>query len=76
MKASGTTMTLLQAGLALSLIMCSTSYAQPIGDTVGYTERQAVAGRLVYERNCASCHGINLEGAAVVPNLSGAAFAA
>ncbi|SVD14256.1 uncharacterized protein METZ01_LOCUS367110, partial [marine metagenome] len=30
MKASGTTMTLLQAGLAMSLIMCSTSYAQPI----------------------------------------------
>ena len=36
----------------------------------------ALAGKLTYERNCASCHGVNLEGAAVVPNLSGDAFAA
>ena len=44
-------------------------------DTVAYNETQAVAGKQTYELNCASCHGVNLEGAAVVPNLSGEDFA-
>jgi len=43
--------------------------------TVTYTEAQASSGKQIYEVNCASCHGVNLEGAAVVPNLSGDDFA-
>ncbi len=50
-------------------------YAQSIDQqTVTYTEAQAVAGKATYDVNCASCHGVNLEGAAVVPDLSGDGF--
>jgi alcohol dehydrogenase (cytochrome c) len=78
MKVSCKTITLLQATLVLPLMIVSVGYgyAQPAGETVNYTDLQAVAGKLTYERNCASCHGVNLEGAAVVPNLSGDAFTA
>ena len=75
MKVLVQNITLLSAGLALSLT-ASTGHAQPVGEPVQYTGPQAAAGKLTYERNCASCHGVNLEGAAVVPNLSGDAFAA
>ena len=76
MQVSCKTITLFQATLALLLMIFSTGYAQPAGETVNYTDPQAVAGKLTYERNCASCHGVNLEGAAVVPNLSGDVFTA
>ena len=78
MKVSCKTITLLQATLVLPLMIVSVGYgyAQPAGETVNYTDLQAVAGKITYERNCASCHGVNLEGAAVVPNLSGDAFTA
>lgn len=76
MKVLVNRITLLPAALTLSLTTSFTAYAQPAGELVNYTDWQAAAGRLTYERNCASCHGVNLEGAAVVPNLSGDAFAA
>lgn len=44
--------------------------------TLVHTEVQANSGKKIYELNCASCHGLNLEGATVVPNLSGPDFAA
>ena len=59
------------------LFTASSVYAQPSGaQIVSYTEAQAVAGKLVFDTKCAVCHGVNLEGAAVVPNLSGDSFAA
>jgi alcohol dehydrogenase (cytochrome c) len=76
MKVLINTISLFPAALTLSLLSSSTAHAQPAGDTVNYTDPQAAAGKLTYERTCASCHGVNLEGAAVVPNLSGDAFAA
>ena len=44
--------------------------------TLVHTGVQANSGKKIYELNCASCHGLNLEGATVVPNLSGPDFAA
>ena len=43
--------------------------------TIVHTETQATSGKQIYELNCASCHGLNLGGATVVPNLSGPDFA-
>ena len=69
------------AAFATTMIVAHSSfipsvYAQATaGQTVSYTETQAVAGKLIYDVSCASCHGVNLEGAAVVPNLSGDGFA-
>ena len=69
------------AAFATTMILAHSSfipsvYAQATaGQTVSYTETQAVAGKLIYDVSCASCHGVNLEGAAVVPNLSGDGFA-
>jgi alcohol dehydrogenase (cytochrome c) len=58
--------TLLPAVLTLSLMPSSVGEAQPVSDAVGYTDPQAAAGKVTYERSCASCHGVNLEGAAEV----------
>ncbi|SVA42248.1 uncharacterized protein METZ01_LOCUS95102, partial [marine metagenome] len=50
--------------------------AQPQGpETISFTGPQVVEGKAAYEINCAACHGLDLEGAAVVPNLSGESFA-
>ena len=38
-----------------------------------YSESQAVRGHDLYAENCASCHGVMLEGGSSVP-LSGATF--
>ena len=43
-------------------------------DFVGYTEDQARAGQLAYERVCASCHTTNLQGAFEAPELAGPNF--
>ena len=43
-------------------------------DFVGYTEAQARAGQLAYERVCASCHMTNLQGAFEAPELAGPNF--
>ncbi len=44
----------------LALISLSQS---AIAETIPYTERSKVmAGQSIYEQNCASCHGKNLEG--------------
>ena len=58
------------------LIFPASVYAQSTDQqTVSYTQAQAAAGKITYDINCAACHGVNLEGAAVVPNLSGDGFA-
>jgi cytochrome c len=43
------------------------------GESAVYTETQALNGRQVYYRNCANCHGENLEGK-VGPPLTGRQF--
>ena len=64
------------AALAQSILVFPPSvFAQSTDpQTVSYTQAQAVAGKITYDINCASCHGVNLEGAAVVPDLSGDGF--
>ena len=47
----------------------------PGSETISFTDPQVAEGKAAYEINCAACHGLNLEGAAVVPNLSGESFA-
>jgi alcohol dehydrogenase (cytochrome c) len=39
-----------------------------------YTAAQAAAGREVYDKSCASCHGGNLDDSALAPPLKGVAF--
>ncbi len=39
-----------------------------------FTSAQAVAGRAAYDRNCASCHGANVDDGNSAPPLRGAAF--
>ena len=64
------------AALTLSvLLMPIAGNAQDAVETASFTEAQASEGKLTYDINCASCHGVSLEGAAVVPNLSGDSFA-
>ena len=41
-----------------------------------FTSAQAVAGKAAYERNCANCHGANVDDGNVGPPLRGAAFLA
>jgi len=53
------------AALAQSILVFPPSvFAQSTDpQTVSYTQAQAVAGKITYDINCASCHGVNLEGA-------------
>ena len=44
---------------------------QPAG---GFTAEQAQSGRALYDRNCAACHGIDLEGSGDAPPLAGSTF--
>jgi alcohol dehydrogenase (cytochrome c) len=47
--------------------------AVPPGDAL-FTSAQAVAGKAAYERNCANCHGANVDDGSSAPPLRGAAF--
>src|SRR5215469_16326720 len=44
---------------------------QPAG---GFTAEQAQSGRALYDRNCAACHGIDLEGSGDAPPVAGGTF--
>jgi mono/diheme cytochrome c family protein len=62
--------------LALALAVCA--FAQTpssVWDGV-YTEAQATSGLALYKQECASCHGMSLEGAGQFPPLSGDDFKA
>jgi mono/diheme cytochrome c family protein len=39
-----------------------------------YSSAQATRGEKAYRENCASCHGVNLEGSGQMPPLSGGDF--
>ena len=41
---------------------------------MNFSEEQVSRGKQLYEINCATCHGINLEGAAVIPGLADSTF--
>ncbi|HWC95716.1 MAG TPA: PQQ-binding-like beta-propeller repeat protein [Candidatus Sulfopaludibacter sp.] len=75
----------LSAGLFVLLAAASSAnlYAQaPAGQGRGavppgealFTSAQAVAGKAAYERNCAGCHGPNVDDGNSAPPLRGAAF--
>ncbi|HKT80202.1 MAG TPA: cytochrome c, partial [Vicinamibacterales bacterium] len=49
--------------------------AQQPATTGLYTPDQATAGRDLYTRSCASCHGTALDGSGNAPSLSGPGFA-
>ena len=57
-------------------IVFSLSTFSVIAQTVSFTNDQVEAGKEIYDLNCASCHGMNLEGAAVIPGLADSTFAA
>lgn len=63
---------LLSIALSLSLLALPEIVT---AQTVTFSEAQVQEGKQVYDLNCASCHGVNLEGAAVIPALSDATFA-
>ena len=44
------------------------------GPAVGLTAEQASRGKAVYDDNCASCHGANLDNGQFGPPLRGSAF--
>src|ERR1700759_4832245 len=44
------------------------------GPAVGLTSEQASRGKVVYDENCANCHGANLDNGQFGPPLRGAAF--
>ena len=44
------------------------------GSAVGLTAEQANRGKVVYDDNCASCHGTNLDNGQFGPPLRGSAF--
>ncbi|MDG2461105.1 MAG: cytochrome c [Luminiphilus sp.] len=41
---------------------------------IRYTEAQAAAGRLIYQAQCANCHGLALRGGESAPALLGRTF--
>ncbi len=43
-------------------------------EPAGFTQTQAAAGKIAYDRHCASCHGAGLEGAGITPGLAGDRF--
>ena len=63
---------LLSIALSLSLMALPEIVT---AQTVTFSEAQVQEGKQVYDLNCASCHGVNLEGAAVIPGLSDTTFA-
>jgi len=64
-------LTLAIIAIGVAALAPAAGYSQ----TVTFTEDQASAGRLAYDMNCATCHGVHLEGAAVAPGLAGEGFA-
>lgn len=44
--------------------------------TISFTVDQVATGKQLYDLNCASCHGTNMEGAAVIPGLADPSFGA
>ena len=58
----------------LAVVMVTSLTAQEPGQTGGFTAAQATRGGEVYERACASCHRIDLQGSFEAPQLAGVNF--
>ena len=58
-----------------SLLVCVAQTTRTVWDGV-YTEGQARRGESLYQKECARCHGVSLNGGEEAPPLSGAAFLA
>ena len=56
------------------LLIASLQQVSVRAQTLSFTQTQVAEGKELYDINCASCHGVSLEGAAVIPSLSGASF--
>jgi S-disulfanyl-L-cysteine oxidoreductase SoxD len=66
----------MKIGLVLACLCAAGLFAQPpasVRDGV-YTSAQADRGKLLYGKQCASCHGAALEGSGQAPPLQGADF--
>ena len=61
----------LVVGMALGIV----AGAQQPADGV-YTAQQAASGGTAYDQNCASCHGADLGGTGLAPELAGTTFMA
>ena len=59
---------------ALALLTAPVLAQQDGQLTAGFTAGQAEQGAVLYEEQCASCHGYNLEGFELAPSLSGNFF--
>ena len=59
--------------LGLTVLVAQEAASHSIWDGV-YTEQQAKRGKAQYDRQCADCHGEELEGDAEAPPLSGGDF--
>jgi len=67
--------------MRLSRLLCSALFAVVTPGTISaqqslaaFTAGQAQSGRDLYQRNCAACHGIDLEGSGDAPPLAGGTF--
>src|SRR5579862_1561810 len=58
---------------AASAVMLSAA-GQQSSVNPSFTAEQAGAGRLVFQTNCATCHGADLSGGPYAPPLAGPAF--
>lgn len=62
-------------GICSPLWFAAQAVAQQEGQLpAGFTAEQAAQGEQVYEEQCATCHGYNLEGFELAPSLSGNFF--
>ena len=61
----------LRLSAALAVVVPGLGAAQQAGV---FTVGQAQLGRALYDRNCAACHGSDLEGSGDAPALAGGAF--
>jgi alcohol dehydrogenase (cytochrome c) len=59
--------------LLAQLIFLSVA-AVAFSQEVSFSEEQVSLGKQLYDTNCATCHGVNLEGAAVIPSLADSTF--
>ena len=59
--------------LLAQLIFLSVA-AVAFSQEVSFSEEQVSLGKQLYDNNCATCHGVNLEGAAVIPSLADSTF--